>query len=163
MRHPSRRWVGVLAAAVLVLSASDVMAASVPHLDGDDTSSHLDIRVSRLVRDHERHQVFVRLRMYDNYDLASDGSVLVYFDSRGGASWDLRARVFQGHFSSLCRLVNRRRAVSGCDWNLPSPRLTLSFPARRLRRNKTLRWRVVTRSRDGSRTDRAPDVGWYPR
>ncbi|MET0800993.1 MAG: hypothetical protein ABWZ53_07490 [Actinomycetota bacterium] len=146
-------------AAILLVAGPAHAGSGVRHIDADDSSSALDVHVSRFVVNHETRRAVVRLRMFEVFDIVK-GSVWVYFDSRGGTAWDVKARVFQGHLSSRCWLLNRHRRLDGCIWGLPLPRVIMKFPSRILRRDKPVRWWVATTS-DGLLLDRAPDFGSY--
>jgi hypothetical protein len=85
--HPRMaRLTYVLTLAVTLGSLGPPAAAHLlRHGDPNDTSSHLDIQVSR-IRDHRYLPAIVRF--YDRFHMQWDGSVLIFLDTFGGLRWD---------------------------------------------------------------------------
>jgi hypothetical protein len=161
-----RRLVALALGLVVVLLPDPAAGHLLRHGDPNDTSSHLDIRVSRI---RDRRNLPVVVRFYDRFRLKRDGDVLVFLDTFGGLRWDYQV-VCSGSRSrgEYCD-VWERRADRFFEYDI-GPRdihVVSNGPVR----NKHLRWRVVTTphikcSRLGCRPrfvlDRAPDHGrWY--
>jgi len=156
-----RRFMTTLA--LLFLVAGGASAHQRDHRDPDDTRGRLDIR--RVEWFNGSGRVMVTVRTHERF-LGTDlqpfqGGMIVEVDTKGDGRADFYARFnYNDEEGIWCEVRNRRERLVGQGTATRESRAAIcSFPRRWIDIERHLRWRVHTVL--SSRTDSAPDRGWF--
>ena len=164
-----RRFVTIIAATAVLLTASTAFAAS--GTDPRDAKGGLDIKSSSIrvvTLDSGHKRVRIAVETYDAFDLSTGvGSFYWQIDAYGGAAADYEVYMFGDPKAvpaepAFCLvkslnpdlIYNTYVHVDATD-----TRVVCGVPRGDLKMTKDVRWRVAGRYK--GIVDRAPDTGWY--
>jgi hypothetical protein len=169
-QRTTRFLVVITAALALCLSDSAASARLGSFHDAKDARTRLDVADVSLRFHPETRRYTWRFTTYERFRLGNGGSFLLFVDSVGAGRWDYRLHIWDDSGSSGVYCDGLRRAGAGggrrfgpTSWHIEPSSAWCRFKG--IRRDKPIRWRVVTVREQqrpfGAALDRAPNVGWF--
>jgi hypothetical protein len=164
-----RRFVTIIAATAVLLTASAAFAAS--GTDPRDAKGGLDIKSSSIrvvTLDPGHKRVRIAVETYDPFDLSTGvGSFYWQIDAYGGAAADYEVYMFGDPKAvpaepAFCLVKSLNPDLVYNTYvhvDTTDTRVVCGVPRGDLRMTKDVRWRVAGRYK--GIIDRAPDAGWY--